>query len=1045
MAYQPKSYRKFIAGTMTAAMAASAFAVTTPQQVVNAEEQEQAFSDVSPSYYAYEEIQRAYERGLINGHTDGTYRPGVELIRGQAARMIANALEMEIPEVTEDPFTDLSADNVFAGVAKALNDAGIIVGRHGGTEFGANLVLTREQMATILVRAFELEPIEGAETNLTDLDKAYHAHTDNIEIITQHGISYVESGVFKPQDPVNRVQMAVFLDRAVDVRNTLDSGIAGLSATDNQTVDVTYYEEVEEVSAEQFEFPGLEVLDANIIEGEDGENNVVRLVTEPQTADEVYRLHYEGERTSLTFVGSDVDAEAPVEVTSVRAINENTVRVNFNQQINNVDFNNFTVSDRTVTNTEISEDGDYVDVTVNRAFTRNQEYTINSRNIVPAQFEDEPRNFENTFTWVVTEGTTVSLESTSLIEGDESKLNVVDQNGNAVSGSTAVELTSSNTNVVSTTGQSTLSDAKVTAINAGTAQVTAKVTLADGSVLRNTFTVTVDEKVEEIENRGFTLVSDIANAPDNTVAFENSYHVTDLVHGDSASVAMFDVTDGDPNDAPLSFAGATVRSLNSTLASASINGNELVLTANDAGRTGEAKFEVTFDDDTQRTVTIDVVDASKFNDIGVNTTSINLSGDTRGSATYVEGVNSQEVTISALDQYDTWFNSFGSEGKIVISSDTEGLYVNGDDDSVEVLNSDITGGDYTFDVQAGENEDLSGTVKVNYFAKASDDAPTSTHNIAVNVADVDITDTEQSLDVVAPSAIDALATANVGNFVNSIDFDNEDEARVYVLNDEGNRIGLSSPVEITSSNVNDNEWLSDVPETGGTTLSFFDTDEARTFLTDSGSVNVDVEADGITQTLSIDYLNSANNPASASRVSSTAAIKLADADTSITFEEILFGKPDEEQLVLDRTPLALPDNYAIAVANAASNGGYQYNKPVLSFKNQAGEDLATGVNVYGFDPTSVSGNTWNINALNDSFTQDNFDVDFTVTNVNPTSVTVPNTGDLSDGVTLSAGDAVTFTIVIEGVYVNGYEALPIDNEVLNLLDDAVTVEVSISK
>ncbi|GAK13104.1 S-layer homology domain-containing protein [Geomicrobium sp. JCM 19039] len=147
MAYQPKSYRKFIAGTMTAAMAASAFAVTTPQQVADA--QEQRFSDVSPSHHAFETIQRAADRGIVNGYSDGTYRPSEQLIRGQAARMLANAIDLDTPPVTSTPFEDLSADHVYADVASAMHEAGIIIGRHGGTQFDAGTVISREQMASI--------------------------------------------------------------------------------------------------------------------------------------------------------------------------------------------------------------------------------------------------------------------------------------------------------------------------------------------------------------------------------------------------------------------------------------------------------------------------------------------------------------------------------------------------------------------------------------------------------------------------------------------------------------------------------------------------------------------------------------------------------------------------------------------------------------------------------------------------------------------------------------------------------------------------------
>lgn len=126
--------------------------------------------------------------------------------------------------------------------------------------------------------------------------------------------------------------MAVFLDRAMDVRNTLDAGLVDIEAVNNQTVHVTFNSEVTGVDAEQFDIPGLEVLDATVVAGPEGENNVVSLTTSSQTADEEYRLYYNDERTSLTFLGSGAEATTPVDVTSVENISTEGVYVNLDAQ-----------------------------------------------------------------------------------------------------------------------------------------------------------------------------------------------------------------------------------------------------------------------------------------------------------------------------------------------------------------------------------------------------------------------------------------------------------------------------------------------------------------------------------------------------------------------------------------------------------------------------------------------------------------------------------------------------------------------------------------
>ncbi|GAJ97356.1 S-layer homology domain-containing protein [Geomicrobium sp. JCM 19055] len=169
-------------------------------------------------------------------------------------------------------------------------------------------------MASVLVRAFDLETIPGKSTNITDYNEAFPVHAENIEILAQHGITDVSDGLFRPKEEVNRGQIAAFLDRALDVRNSLDAGLVEATAINNTTVDVTFDSEQTAADAEQFEIPGLEVLDANVVAGPEGENNVVRLVTSAQTEDEEYRIHYNGDRTSVTFTGAAADATSPVEV-----------------------------------------------------------------------------------------------------------------------------------------------------------------------------------------------------------------------------------------------------------------------------------------------------------------------------------------------------------------------------------------------------------------------------------------------------------------------------------------------------------------------------------------------------------------------------------------------------------------------------------------------------------------------------------------------------------------------------------------------------------
>jgi hypothetical protein len=50
------------------------------------------FSDVPPSYPFYQWIETAYNNGVISGYSDGTFRPGNSATRGQISKIIYAAL-----------------------------------------------------------------------------------------------------------------------------------------------------------------------------------------------------------------------------------------------------------------------------------------------------------------------------------------------------------------------------------------------------------------------------------------------------------------------------------------------------------------------------------------------------------------------------------------------------------------------------------------------------------------------------------------------------------------------------------------------------------------------------------------------------------------------------------------------------------------------------------------------------------------------------------------------------------------------------------------
>jgi hypothetical protein len=163
MAYQPKSYRKYLAGAAAAVVVASA--------VPTAGFAASSFTDADQiPAYAKDAIDYLVAKEAIGGYPDGTFNPSGEIKRGEAVKILAKALGLTIDADAEASFADLKGHWAAPYVAAldAHNDA-IIGGRDADT-FDPEANITREELAKIVVIAYDLEANEDVELSFDDVD-----------------------------------------------------------------------------------------------------------------------------------------------------------------------------------------------------------------------------------------------------------------------------------------------------------------------------------------------------------------------------------------------------------------------------------------------------------------------------------------------------------------------------------------------------------------------------------------------------------------------------------------------------------------------------------------------------------------------------------------------------------------------------------------------------------------------------------------------------------------------------------------------------------
>ncbi|PIC69326.1 Parasporal protein [Sporosarcina sp. P16b] len=170
----------------------------------------QKFTDVPETKHFAEAVNELAERHIITGYADGLFKPGNPITRGQTAAIIAKLMKLNPDYMVKDPgFKDVSKANGYHNAIAKLAELEVIGGYEDGS-FGPNDPVKRGQLASILVKAFDLPRFAfNAEENPFHDVKPNTSHGANVLILHKLGITTgVTSDRFGINELVTRGQAA---------------------------------------------------------------------------------------------------------------------------------------------------------------------------------------------------------------------------------------------------------------------------------------------------------------------------------------------------------------------------------------------------------------------------------------------------------------------------------------------------------------------------------------------------------------------------------------------------------------------------------------------------------------------------------------------------------------------------------------------------------------------------------------------------------------------------------------------------------------------
>jgi hypothetical protein len=179
-------------------------------------EQEQTLTDIT-GHWAYEMINKLVGMGCISGYPDGTFKPDNTITRAEFAVVLVKAFGLE--NKGGAVFND-TAGHWAEGYIETAASNGIVNGYDGGA-FGPDDLITREQLAVMLVRAAELTPV-AEEIRFADSGSISAWAVEGLTTAVGYGIikGYPDQTV-RPGGSATRAEAVTVIVNTLNVLNGL--------------------------------------------------------------------------------------------------------------------------------------------------------------------------------------------------------------------------------------------------------------------------------------------------------------------------------------------------------------------------------------------------------------------------------------------------------------------------------------------------------------------------------------------------------------------------------------------------------------------------------------------------------------------------------------------------------------------------------------------------------------------------------------------------------------------------------------------------------
>lgn len=195
--------------------------------------QKYRFTDVPPTFWAYESITKMTKEGLMSGYHNGTFKPNEPLSREEAASLFSNMLGDTPSIILASSFSDITSDRWSSLAIESVARANIISG-YGDSTYRPEQYMSRQEFAVVAnkflhYRGYRTEDPTALD-NIHFSDQKFiapWAQSSVRELALFGFINYSTTGLFNPEKYVTRAEAAeityrlLFSKEAIAIQHTI--------------------------------------------------------------------------------------------------------------------------------------------------------------------------------------------------------------------------------------------------------------------------------------------------------------------------------------------------------------------------------------------------------------------------------------------------------------------------------------------------------------------------------------------------------------------------------------------------------------------------------------------------------------------------------------------------------------------------------------------------------------------------------------------------------------------------------------------------------